>query len=232
MLGVENQTDPDKLMPLRVISYDGAEYGMQANRKNKDKMKYPVITLVLYLGHKSRWNYPKNIMGIIDVDNRLKPYINDYKINLFEIAYLPEEKRNLFKSDFRVVVDYLYQIRKNNKYEPEMYKIEHIDEVLNLMSAITNDNRFEEVIEEVHEKEAKYMCEVIDIMLNKGWQEAMEEGIQKGLEKGIQEGLEKGIQEGAEIEKKNIAQVMKEKGFDVGLIMEVTGLSKDKILAL
>jgi len=240
MFGVENQTDPDKLMPLRVISYDGAEYGMQANRKNKDKMKYPVITLVLYLGHKSRWNYPKNIMGIIDVDNRLKPYINDYKINLFEIAYLPEEKRNLFKSDFRVVVDYLYQIRKNNKYEPEMYKIEHIDEVLNLMSAITNDNRFEEVIEEVHEKEAKYMCEVIDIMLNKGWQEAMEEGIQKGLEegiqkgleKGIQEGLEKGIQEGAEIEKKNIAQVMKEKGFDVGLIMEVTGLSKDKILAL
>ena len=248
MFGVENQTDPDKLMPLRVISYDGAEYGMQANRKNKDKMKYPVITLVLYLGHKSRWNYPKNIMGIIDVDNRLKPYINDYKINLFEIAYLPEEKRKLFKSDFRVVVDYLYQIRKNNKYEPEMYKIEHIDEVLNLMSAITNDNRFEEVIEEVHEKEAKYMCEVIDIMLNKGWQEAMEEGIQKGLEegiqkgleegiqrgleKGIQEGLEKGIQEGAEIEKKNIAQVMKEKGFDVGLIMEVTGLSKDKILAL
>lgn len=240
MFGVENQTDPDKLMPLRVISYDGAEYGMQANRKNKDKMKYPVITLVLYLGHKSRWNYPKNIMGIIDADNRLKPYINDYKINLFEIAYLPEEKRKLFKSDFRVVVDYLYQIRKNNKYEPEMYKIEHIDEVLNLMSAITNDNRFEEVIEEVHEKEAKYMCEVIDIMLNKGWQEAMEEGIQKGLEegiqkgleKGIQEGLEKGIQEGAEIEKKNIAQVMKEKGFDVGLIMEVTGLSKDKILAL
>ena len=167
-------------------------------------------------------------------------WINDYKINLFEIAYLPEEKRKLFKSDFRVVVDYLYQIRKNNKYEPEMYKIEHIDEVLNLMSAITNDNRFEEVIEEVHEKEAKYMCEVIDIMLNKGWQEAMEEGIQKGLEEGIQKGLEegiqkgleKGIQEGAEIEKKNIAQVMKEKGFDVGLIMEVTGLSKDKILAL
>ena len=163
-------------------------------------------------------------MGVVDVDERLKPYVNDYKINLFELAYLPEEKRKLFKSDFRVVVDYLYQVRKNNKYEPEMYKIEHIDEVLNLMSAITNDNRFEEVIEEVHEKEAKYMCEVIDIMLNKGWQEAMEEGIQKGLEKGIQEG--------AEIEKKNIAQVMKEKGFDVGLIMEVTGLSKDKILAL
>ena len=123
MFGLENQTDPDKLMPLRVISYDGAEYGRQSSGKNKDKPKYPVITLVLYMGHKGRWNYPKNIMGIVDVDERLKPYVNDYKINLFEIAYLPEEKRKLFKSDFRVVVDYLYQVRKNNKYEPGMYKI-------------------------------------------------------------------------------------------------------------
>ena len=248
MFGLENQTDPDKLMPLRVISYDGAEYGWQSNRKNKDKPKYPVITLVLYMGHKGRWNYPKNIMGVVDVDERLKPYVNDYKINLFELAYLPEEKRKLFKSDFRVVVDYLYQVRKNNKYEPEMYKIEHIDEVLNLMSAMTSDNRFEEVIEEVHEKEAKYMCEVIDIMLDKGWQEAIDSGMQQGLEKGMQQGLEKGMQqgleegmqkgleegrlEGAESEKKNIAQAMKEKGFDIGLIMELTGLSKDKISAL
>ena len=248
MLGLENQTDPDKLMPLRVISYDGAEYGWQSNRKNKDKPKYPVITLVLYMGHKGRWNYPKNIMGVVDVDERLKPYVNDYKINLFELAYLPEEKRKLFKSDFRVVVDYLYQVRKNNKYEPGMYKIEHIDEVLNLMSAMTSDNRFDEVIEEVHEKEAKYMCEVIDIMLDKGWQEAIDSGMQQGLEKGMQQGLEKGMQqgleegmqkgleegrlEGAESEKKNIAQAMKEKGFDIGLIMELTGLSKDKISAL
>ena len=52
MLGLENQTDPDKLMPLRVISYDGAEYGRQSSGKNKDKPKYPVITLVLYMGHK------------------------------------------------------------------------------------------------------------------------------------------------------------------------------------
>ena len=68
------------------------------------------------------------------------------------------------------------------------------------------------------------MCEVIDIMLNNGWQEAIDSGMQKGLEEGIQKG--------AEIEKKNIAQAMKEKGFDIGLIMELTGLSKDKISAL
>ena len=72
------------------------------------------------------------------------------------------------------------------------------------------------------------MCEVIDIMLNNGWQEAIDSGMQQGMQKGLEEGMQKG----AEIEKKNIAQAMKEKGFDIGLIMEITGLSKDKVLAL
>ena len=108
------------------------------------------------------------------------------------------------------------------------------------MSAMTSDNRFEEVIEEVHEKEAKYMCEVIDIMLSKGWQEAIDSGMQQGMQKGLEEGMQKGLEEGrqegivtgVELEKKNIAQSMKKKGFDISLIMELTGLTKEKILSI
>ena len=108
------------------------------------------------------------------------------------------------------------------------------------MSAMTSDNRFEEVIEEAHEKEAKYMCEVIDIMLSKGWQEAIDSGMQQGMQKGLEEGMQKGLEEGrqegivtgVELEKKNIAQSMKKKGFDISLIMELTGLTKEKILSL
>ena len=100
------------------------------------------------------------------------------------------------------------------------------------MSAMTSDNRFEEVIEEVHEKEAKYMCEVIDIMLSKGWQEAIDSGMQQGMQKGLEEGRQEGIVTGVELEKKNIAQSMKKKGFDISLIMELTGLTKEKILSL
>ena len=182
MFGVENQTDPDKLMPLRVISYDGAEYGMQANRKNKDKMKYPVITLVLYLGHKSRWNYPKNIMGVVDVDERLKPYVNDYKINLFEIAYLDREIIDSFTSDFWILADYLYQMRVNKNYVADKRSIGHIEELLMLMSAMTGDKRFEEIIDEANTKEVVNMCEVLDIVEARG--------IEKGIEKGREEGAD------------------------------------------
>ena len=182
VFGFENQTVPDKLMPLRVISYDGIEYGRQTKKRYRYKTKYPVITLVLYLGYKKRWNYPINILDIVEVDERLRPFVNDYKINLFEIAYLDEEKISLFKSDFRILVDYLHQIRTNNSYNPKDYIIKHIDELLTLMSVMTGDKRFEDSINEANEKEARYMCEVLDIIENRG--------IEKGLEQGRQEGAD------------------------------------------
>ena len=182
LFGFENQTVPDKLMPLRVISYDGIEYGRQTKKRYRYKTKYPVITLVLYLGYKKRWNYPINILDIVKVDERLRPFVNDYKINLFEIAYLDEEKITLFKSDFRILVDYLHQIRANNSYSPKDYIIKHINELLTLMSVMTGDKRFEDSINEANEKEARYMCEVLDIIENRG--------IEKGLEQGRQEGAD------------------------------------------
>ena len=182
LFGFENQTAPDKLMPLRVISYDGIEYGRQTKKRYRYKTKYPVITLVLYLGYKKRWNYPISILDIVEVDERLRPFVNDYRINLFEIAYLDEEKITLFKSDFKILVDYLHQIRTNNSYNPKDYIIKHIDELLTLMSVMTGDKRFEDSINEANEKEARYMCEVLDIIENRG--------IEKGLEQGRQEGAD------------------------------------------
>ena len=48
-VGIENQTDPDPDMPLRVYSYDGAEYRTQLLKENRKKPRYPVVTLVLLI---------------------------------------------------------------------------------------------------------------------------------------------------------------------------------------
>ena len=168
LFGLENQTTPNKLMPLRVISYDGTEYGKQSRTENIDKKKYPVISLVLYLGFEQKWLYPKNLLGIIDVDEKLKPYVNDYKINLFEIAYLDREIIDSFKSDFWILADYLYQMRVNKNYIADKKSIGHIEELLMLMSAMTGDKRFEEIIDEANTKEVVNMCEVLDIVEARG----------------------------------------------------------------
>jgi len=176
LLGIENQTTPNKLMPFRVISYDGTEYGKQSRTENIDKKKYPVISLVLYLGFEQKWLYPKNLLGIIDVDEKLRPYVNDYKINLFEIAYLDRETIDSFKSDFWILADYLYQMRVNKNYVADKRSIGHIEELLMLMSAMTGDKRFEEIIDEANAKEVVNMCEVLDIVEARGIEKGREEG--------------------------------------------------------
>ena len=168
LLGIENQTTPNKLMPFRVISYDGTEYGKQSRTENIDNKKYPVISLVLYLGFEQKWLYPKNLLGIIDVDEKLRPYVNDYKINLFEIAYLDREIIDSFTSDFWILADYLYQMRVNKNYVADKKSIGHIEELLMLMSAMTGDKRFEDIIDEANKKEVVNMCEVLDIVEARG----------------------------------------------------------------
>ena len=48
----------------------------------------------------------------------------------------------------------------------------------------------------------------------------------------ISEGEKRGEERGEEKGKINIAQSMKKKGFDINIIMELTGLSRDKIVSL
>ncbi|AYA98663.1 Rpn family recombination-promoting nuclease/putative transposase [Lachnoanaerobaculum umeaense] len=189
LFGLENQTIADRLMPLRVFGYDGAEYVKQSRKENSDKAKYPVITLVLYLGYEKRWNYPKTLFEVLDIDEDIKPYVNDFKINLFEIAYLDREKIDLFKSDFRILADYLYQMRVNRDYIADETTIEHVEELLTLMSAMTGDNRFEETINELKGKENINMCEVLDRVEARGIEKGIEQGIEKGRMEGRQEGI-------------------------------------------
>ena len=184
MFGLENQTKPEKRMPLRIFGYDRAEYERQAKKENSKEVMYPVITLVLYFGYNSRWKQPKSLFELLEIDERIKPYVNDFKMNLFEIAYLDREKVDMFKSDFWILADYLHQMRINKNYVAGDTVIEHVDELLMLMSAMTNDYRFEETINDVKGKEHITMCEVLDRVEARGIAKGREEGIKEGIKEG------------------------------------------------
>ena len=97
--------------------------------------------------------------------------------NLYEIAFLTPEKVKLFRSDFRYVADYLVQKRMTNDYKPSADLLQHVDETLKLMSVLTDDRRFEEVIEELPGKGGASMCTVLDKVENKGREEGKLEGM-------------------------------------------------------
>ena len=153
------------------------------------KRTYPVITLVLYFGT-SHWNYERNLLGVLDTPEEFRPYVSDYEMkNLYEIAFLTPEQVQLFRSDFKHVADYFVQKRLNNDYKPSKEALKHVDEILKLMSVLTDDTRFEEVIRELSGKGGTSMCTVLDKVENRGREEGREEGRLEGREEGRLEGM-------------------------------------------
>ena len=189
IVGVENQTRPERDMPFRCIGYDGASYRSQLLKKTEKvvngkkklvpaKERYPVVTIVLYFGEKE-WRYPLELKNSFrptlpknEIANELLPYIADYKVNLFDIPRLPPEKVKLFRSDFRIVADYFVNAYNNPYYVPDSAVITHVDEFLKLMRVLTGDNRYQRIsFTEQEQKEGVRMCKVLDAREQRGIQQ-------------------------------------------------------------
>ena len=218
-IGFENQTASDPDMPLRVIGYDGAEYRAQLLGDNDTGSRYPVVTLVLYFGHEKPWSGPLSLKERLNVPKEFEPYVNEYKINLFQIAYLTHEQVELFQSDFKVVADYFVQKRESGDYIPSSQDLTHVQETLQLLSIMTNDNRFEEAYNTNTDGQKggpRNMCDVLDKVES------------RGIAKGIAKGVAKGKAEG-EIEGKNQMALLVKKLLDQGRIDDVKRASEDEV---
>jgi hypothetical protein len=71
--GFEDESVPERLMPARIIGYDGTAYRSQL----KSNRISPVVTLVLYFGTKERWNAPRNLKGLMNIPSGLDEFVND-----------------------------------------------------------------------------------------------------------------------------------------------------------
>ena len=182
ILGIENQTAQDSDMPLRVISYDGASYKQQLLDKNQKK-RYPVATLVLYFGTEEKWSKAKHLYDCFEIPEKLKPFVNDYKINVFNIAFLSPKTISMFKSDFKIIAEYFRAKRLNQKYRGSKEKLKHANETLKMFSALTGDNSFEKVYNEGNSKKGGItMCDVVERIRNDGRTEGQERIIMNLIE--------------------------------------------------
>lgn len=180
-LGIGNQSSVDRDSALRVIGYDGAAYRAQLYTEKDEKgnylrnknPRYPVIALILYFGN-GNWTAPKNLRDCLNIPNGLEKYVSDYSINVFEIRKLSREQVDKFKSDFWIVADYFYQVEHNKDYVPSTKKMKHVEEVMQLLSALTNDNSYEIAFHEANQEgNGDSMDPIVEKIEN------------RGLEKGI-----------------------------------------------
>ena len=85
---------------------------------------------------------------------------------------MSDEQLNRFHSDFRIVADYFVQMQRNGDYIPSREEIDHVEAVLQLLRIMTDDSRFEDVLNKGDGAESEggihNMCEVLDRVEAKG----------------------------------------------------------------
>lgn len=154
--GIENQTTVDSLMPLRIMSYDVGSYRQQINdnhtlakkyqkRNYPVKMLSPVISIVLNFSDR-RWNTSRCLKDMIEIPEELLIYsdfIQDYKMLVFDIAFLEDDVISEFKSDFGIVARFFKNKRTNNLNDMSVADVKRVKPLLRFFSEMTNQKEFE-----------------------------------------------------------------------------------------
>ena len=182
LLNIENQSTEDRDMPFRIIGYEGAKYNSQLI--GGSNARYAVATLVLNFNTKKRWSTPKSIKESLKnkYPIELDEYINDYKVNVIDVAFMDKEDIEKLNSDFKAVAKYYYLKRNNIEDFEELGEcnLKYPVQTFATMKALTGDSRFETAYndyEETHKDDKEVTMEkILDDLINKGRTEGEAKG--------------------------------------------------------
>ena len=87
----------------------------------------------------------RRIKDVLDIPEGMEEFVEDYKIKVFDIAYLSDETINKFKSTFKHVAHFFKNRRMLENYKPLDEEIEHLEEFLDLLRIFTGDEKYIEI---------------------------------------------------------------------------------------
>ena len=180
LLNIENQSTEDSDMPFRIIGYEGAKYNSQLISGSDER--YAVATLVLNFNTKKRWSTPKSIKESLKnkYPIELDEYINDYKVNVIDVAFMDKEDIEKLNSDFKAVAKYYYLKRNNIEDFEELgdCNLKYPVQTFATMKALTGDSRFEiaynDYVETHKDDKGVTMEKILDDLISKGKSEGKE----------------------------------------------------------
>lgn len=114
----------------------------------------------------------------------LKEHVQDYRVRVFDIAYLDEETKKSFTSDFKLVAEFFAEKRKGTAEEwmkeSDSY-VDHPEEVMHMLDTFTKSHIYSELYNEKMKDRVRNggkvkMCEVAENLKNEGKAEGIVEG--------------------------------------------------------
>lgn len=116
--------------------------------------------------------------------------IDELKLHVFEMRYLPEETRKLFRSDMRIVVDFLAEGKGYRSDRKIVHKAALI-KMIKVLSGETDIDNIETMMEErgIREEDEITVCELFDQYERKGRMEGIERGEARRLVEDIENAM-------------------------------------------
>lgn len=202
VLTLENQSLIDysmvfRNMKMEAISYEKQfkelerEYRRQGVLGEKEKLAWsmlakdarfvPVILIVIYYGQDKIWDSARCLYDLLDIDEKLKPYVTNYRMNLFD--YHDYDDFSFFKTENRELFEVLSCAKDEDKMDVllgnnlDRYRRLALDavEAICILTGIDL-----EVIETRNDEEG---MEVVDMC--KAWDDHKEAGRKEGIKEGI-----------------------------------------------
>ena len=159
--GIENQSTIDNVMPVRIMNYDASAYKSQvfdiksSSKQTNQKRKriYPVITIVLNFSEKE-WKTSRSLHDMMALPSDLAKYVQDYKINVFDVAFLEDDVIEKFTSDFKAVARF-FKDKRLRLEANDTIEIKHPAEIADLFSVFTGDEGYMNAVPEIIKKKEK-----------------------------------------------------------------------------
>jgi len=208
ILTLENQTEVDYSMVFRAMKTEALSYDKQIRKrrvKNRKKKNYtnaaeylsgiqkgekfiPVIVLVLYLGMDKKWDGATTLYEMLDIDERLQPFVTNYKLNLFDFHDYTDF--STFKTENRVLFEMLSCAKDEVKMDALIHEnkdrySELDDEATKAINAMIGIEIKTDCLKNENELEVVDMCKAWDDHWNSGKEVGRESGLKEGKEIGL-----------------------------------------------
>ena len=159
------------------VEFNGNEYLSQMKKGEKFT---PIITLVLYLGKNIMWDGETNLYEMLELDEDLKPYVNNFRLNLFD--YHNYENFDGFQTENRLLFEILSNADDKKKMmhllkQEKGYRSLDEESAKAILGIIGAKVDIEKIKIESEKGEEKYdMCKAFDDYKEEGRKEGRKEG--------------------------------------------------------
>ena len=212
LIGIENQTYIDYLMPLRAMNYTVYNYNKQIREREKEtyrdsdeflsgvskEVKLKPVFMVVLSWVQGPWKGPTNIKDLYEVnDEEIKEILPDFRIEVISPYEMSEEELDMYDKDLGRALRFVKRCGEAKEGKDILrdsdIEYEKVDRESALLLRELTGKDFEIADNEEEVNMLESMKRLFEVERVKGMEEGMSKGLMKGKEEGWIEGKTEGV---------------------------------------